>query len=197
MSHEEKINELNKICEEIAACKKCDLCKQRIQTVPGEGSPDADIVFIGEAPGAKEDQSGTPFCGSAGKFLSTMLELIDLKREDIFITNTVKCRPPQNRDPEADEKSICREYLEKQLSIIDPKIVVCMGKHSMNTYLPGLGTISELHGKPQRGEDGRIYLPLYHPAAALYNGSLRDILMEDFKRIPEIIKNINIENSNK
>ena len=197
MSHEEKTNELNKICEEIASCKKCNLCKQRTQTVPGEGNSDADLVFIGEAPGAKEDESGVPFCGSAGKFLSTMLDLIGLRREDIFITNTVKCRPPQNRDPEEIEKNICRKYLERQLEIIDPKIIICMGRHSMATYLPDLGTISELHGKPLRRKDGRVYLPLYHPAAALYNGSLRNVLIEDFKRIPDIIKKINSDNINK
>jgi len=192
MSCEKKVRELKEICEEIKACKKCGLCQQRTQAVPGEGNPDADLFFVGEAPGAKEDQVGVPFCGSAGNFLSTMLESINLKREDIFITNTVKCRPPQNRDPEPDEKAICREYLEKQLAIIDPKIVICMGRHSMETYLPGLGTITQLHGKPLRRKDGRVYLPLYHPAAALYNGSLRNTLLEDFKRIPEIIEKIDL-----
>ena len=194
---EKKLSELKEIREEIETCEKCGLCKQRTHAVPGEGSPDAELFFVGEAPGAKEDQAGVPFCGSAGNFLSTMLESINLKREDIFITNTVKCRPPKNRDPEEAEKAICKKYLERQLKVIDPKIVICMGRHSMETYLPGMGTITQLHGKPLRRKDGRVYLPLYHPAAALYNGSLRNILMEYFKRIPEIIKKINLNNINK
>lgn len=158
--------------------------------VPGDGNPDADIVFVGEAPGAKEDAVGKPFVGAAGKFLSEMLESIGMKREDIFITNIVKQRPPNNRDPLPKEIEAHLPLLLKQIEIIDPKIIVMLGRHSMSRLLPDIGTISQVHGKPFRRKDGRVYLPLYHPAAALYNGGLRATLLEDFQRIPLIIKKV-------
>lgn len=182
---------LSKIKQEVAACSRCGLSETRKNTVAGEGNPESEIIFIGEAPGATEDQKGIPFCGSAGKFLDEMLDSIGLKREDVFITNTVKCRPPNNRDPEDDEKTACRSYLDRQFQIINPKLIVCLGRHSTATFLPGAGGITVLHGKALKRSNGKIYLPLYHPAAALHNGSLRKTLLEDFNKIPSILKKIN------
>ena len=190
----EKQIELAKLRDKVLSCKKCSLYKTRNNVVFGEGNPNADILFIGEAPGANEDKQGIPFCGAAGKFLNEMLATIGFKREDVFIANTLKCRPPENRDPEDSEKEVCRPYLEEQFKIIDPKLVVLLGRHSLNTFLPGVGSISTLHGKAMKRMDGRIYLPLYHPAAALHNGSLRQTLIEDFKKITLILKKIKQEN---
>lgn len=191
----DKSKELQKIRGEAASCLKCPLSKTRINTVPGEGNSNAEIMFIGEAPGANEDKTGVPFCGAAGKFLEEMLAEISLKREDIFITNTVKCRPPGNRDPEESEKNICtRICLDRQIEIIDPKIIVCLGRHAASYMIPGMPSISESHGHVYKRPNGRLYLPLYHPAAALYNGSLRETLKEDFKKIPNIIKKIKENN---
>lgn len=186
-----KKEKLDYLRQEIANCSGCELSKSRINTVPGEGSPNAEIVFIGEAPGAKEDQTGIPFCGPAGKFLDDMLTMINLRREDVFISSILKCRPPKNRDPEESEKKFCLKFLKKQIEIIDPKLIVCLGRHSLESFLPDSGTISALHGQTVTGEDGRVYLTLYHPAAALHNGGLRQTLIADFKKIPEILKNIN------
>ncbi len=158
--------------------------------VPGEGSPDADILFVGEAPGKKEDELGRPFVGAAGKFLTEMLGIIGLKREDVFITNIVKQRPPNNRDPLPEEIEVHWPLLMRQIDIIDPKIIVMLGRHSMSKLLPGLGSISQIHGKPFRRKDGRVYLPLFHPAVALYNASQRDVLISDFKKIPLILKKL-------
>jgi len=186
----EKLTALGQIRGEISHCDKCSLCNSRINTVPGEGSPEAIIMFIGEAPGAKEDATGIPFCGAAGKFLDEMLASISLRREDVFIANTLKCRPPENRDPEESEKALCKAYLARQIDIIDPKIIVCLGRHSVANFLPDLGTITELHGHALRRPDGRIYLPLYHPAAALHNGGLRATLLADFAKIPKLLQKI-------
>ncbi len=158
------------------------------QLVLGEGNPDADIVFIGEAPGAEEDKQGRPFVGRAGQFLNEMLSLVGLKREDVYITNVVKYRPPDNRDPLPEEKEAFLPYLFKQLAIIKPKLVVTLGRHAMNVFLPQL-KISQAHGRALR-KNGIVYLPLYHPAAALYNGSMRDVLISDFKKIPIIINKL-------
>jgi len=165
-----------------------DLRAQATQLVFGDGNPAADIVFIGEAPGKNEDLQGIPFVGAAGKFLNEMLEMIDLKRADIYITNIVKYRPPNNRDPLPDEKSAFLPYLQQQLDIIDPKLIVTLGRHSMDVLLPGL-KISQVHGQPKRYH-GRVYLPLFHPAAALYNGGMRQTLIDDFALIPAILQKI-------
>ncbi len=165
-----------------------DLAKTATQLVFGEGSPNAEMVFIGEAPGKNEDLKGIPFVGAAGKFLDEMLATIDLKREDIYITNIVKYRPPGNRDPLPDEKSSFLPYLESQLEVIQPKLVVTLGRHSLNCFLPDL-SIGQVHGQPKRYK-GRVYLPLFHPAAALYNGGMRQTLIDDFALIPSIIKKI-------
>ena len=164
------------------------LAKTAKQLVFGDGNPDADIVFIGEAPGKNEDIQGLPFVGASGKFLSEMLALIDLERKDIYITNIVKYRPPENRDPLPDEKAAFLPYLQQQLEVIKPKLIVTLGRHSMDALLPGL-KISQAHGAPIRYK-GQVYLPLFHPAAALYNGSMRQTLIDDFVKIPIIIQKI-------
>lgn len=165
-----------------------ELRKTATQLVFGDGSADADLVFIGEAPGKNEDEQGKPFVGAAGKFLNEMLAMIGLKRADVYITNIVKYRPPNNRDPLPDEKSAFLPYLESQLEVIQPKVVVTLGRHSLNCFLPDL-SISAVHGQPKRYK-GRVYLPLFHPAAALYNGAMRQTLIDDFALIPAIIEKI-------
>jgi uracil-DNA glycosylase family 4 len=184
MTKQEKLDALK---QQILADKVClGLAGTATQLVFGDGHPDADLVFIGEAPGKNEDLQGKPFVGAAGKFLNEMLETIGLKREDIYITNIVKYRPPNNRDPEASEKAEFLPYLQKQVAIIQPKLIVTLGRHSMDSLLPGL-KISQVHGEPKRHK-GQVYLPLFHPAAALYNGGLRQTLLEDFGKIPAIMK---------
>jgi uracil-DNA glycosylase family 4 len=162
-----------------------DLAQEATQLVFGDGNPDAEIVFIGEAPGKKEDETGLPFVGAAGKFLDEMLAGIGLARKDIYITNIVKYRPPENRDPYPDEKAAFLPFLRSQLEAIAPKLVVTLGRHSMDSLLPGL-QISKVHGQPKRYK-GQVYLPLFHPAAALYNGAMRQTLIDDFARIPRVL----------
>lgn len=176
-----------------------ELAKSATQLVFGDGNIDAAVVLIGEAPGKNEDLQGKPFVGASGKFLNEMLEMIGLKREDVYITNIVKYRPPENRDPTPEEKKTFLPYLQSQLEIIQPKVIVTLGRHSMNCFLPDL-QISKVHGQPKRvrlslkkdSEDTLevVILPLYHPAAALYNGSQRQVLIDDFALIPSIIKKI-------
>ena len=185
-----KQEDLDKLQAKIIADKVCpDLAKQATQLVFGDGSVDADIVFIGEAPGKNEDLKGKPFVGAAGKFLEEMLGTIGMKREDVYITNIVKYRPPDNRDPLPEEKEAFLPILHAQLDIIQPKLVVTLGRHSMNCLLPDL-QISKVHGQPKRYQ-GRVILPLFHPAAALYNGGMRQTLIDDFAKVPEILKLIN------
>ena len=171
----------------------CTLKEEATQAVPGEGSTDAEILFIGEAPGKKEDELGVPFVGAAGKFLSTMLATIGLKRQDIYITNIVKYRPPNNRDPLPEEVLACESWLHEQIKIIRPKIIVTLGRHAMEHFVPGK-KISEVHGQTFSqtiaGLGEQIFFVLYHPAAALYNGALRTTLLEDFKKIPDVIENV-------
>ncbi len=186
---------LEKLNEEMLACQKCELRKSCRQVVPGAGSATAKIMFIGEGPGAKEDELGQPFVGASGKFLDEMLEIINLKRTDIYIANIVKCRPPSNRDPLPEEKKICWQWLEKQIKIIQPKLIVTLGKHAMEKFFPN-HKISIDHGRALRrdftpAKNGKqLFYILYHPAAALYNGSMREILTKDFKNIPKILKAI-------
>lgn len=190
MDELEKRKELISIADQVCKCSKCILAKTRTNAVPGDGNFETKVMFIGEAPGANEDQAGIPFCGAAGKFLDEMLGSISLQRSDIFITNTVKCRPPENRDPEEDEKSACRPYLEEQIRLIAPKLIVALGRHAAASLLPGMPSISKIHGKALKRPNGIVYLPLYHPAAALHNGGLRSTLIADFQKIPEILKKI-------
>jgi uracil-DNA glycosylase family 4 len=167
-----------------------ELKDQATQLVFGDGSAEAEIVFIGEAPGKNEDERGKPFVGAAGKFLNEMLEMINLKRESIYITNIVKYRPPNNRDPLPAEKEEWLPYLQEQLDIIQPKLIVTLGRHSMDVLLPGL-KISQVHGQPKRYRN-YVYLPLFHPAAALYNSGMRQTLVDDFALIPIILKKIKV-----
>jgi DNA polymerase len=170
----------HKVCPELAAGAK--------QLVMGEGNLDAEVVFIGEAPGAKEDELGRPFVGAAGKFLDEMLASINLNRGDVYITNIVKYRPPGNRDPLPAEIAAFVPYLDRQLEIIQPKLIVFLGRHSMNVFLPEL-RISQVHGKALR-RNGKVFMPLYHPAAALYNGGMRQTLLEDFAGILQVLEQL-------
>lgn len=171
----------------------CTLRKTATRAVWGSGNTNANIVFIGEAPGKNEDQQGIPFVGSAGKFLSEMLASIGLKREDVYITNIVKYRPPNNRDPLPQEKTACKEWLRDEIALINPQLIIPLGRHALAYFLPD-ARISEVHGQlfVQTFSDFgiRSIVPLYHPAAALYNGSLRITLKEDFLKIPGIIKSL-------
>ncbi len=186
MTKQEELNQLKQSIVDDNVCE--ELKNSATKLVFGDGNADADIVMIGEAPGKNEDQTGLPFVGAAGKFLDEMLASIGLKREDIYITNIVKYRPPNNRDPEEHEKEEFLPYLYEQLRIIKPKIVITLGRHSTNCFLPGK-LISMVHGQPKR-KNGIVYLPLYHPAAALYNGSMRQVLLDDFNKIPLILKKL-------
>ncbi len=184
-----KQEQLDALQAKILADKVCaELANQATQLVFGDGSPDAEVVFIGEAPGKNEDLQGKPFVGAAGKFLNEMLETIGLKRGDVYITNIVKYRPPNNRDPLPEEKTAFLPYLHTQIEIIKPKLIVMLGRHSMDCLLPGL-KISQVHGQPKRLK-GLVYLPLFHPAAALYNGAMRQTLIDDFIKIPLILEKI-------
>jgi DNA polymerase len=167
-----------------------DLAKTATNLVMSRGNPDAEIVFVGEAPGKNEDLQGAPFVGAAGKFLDEMLRGIGLTIEQVYITNIVKYRPPNNRDPLPDEKKAFWPFLVRELQVIQPKIVATLGRHSMEYFLPGK-FISQIHGQPKRikfGDQKLVILPLYHPAAALYNSGLKQTLIDDFENVPEIIK---------
>lgn len=199
---DDKQKKLDELKAKILADNVCpDLAASATQLVFGDGNPNASVVFIGEAPGKNEDIQGKPFVGAAGKFLNEMLAQIDMQREDIYITNIVKYRPPNNRDPLPDEKTDFLPYLQAQLDIIQPAVVVTLGRHSMNCFLPDL-QISKVHGQPKRikvqfmGNEVTplVILPLFHPAAALYNGAMRQTLIDDFCKIPTIIDMIRTAN---
>lgn len=184
-----KLQKLDQIKADILKQNICpDLAASATQLVFGDGDPDAQIVFIGEAPGKHEDEQGLPFVGAAGKFLNEMLASIGLTRQSVYITNIVKYRPPGNRDPLPVEKAAFLPYLHAQIKVIKPKLVATLGRHSMDSLLPGL-QISQVHGEPKRS-GGQVYLPLFHPAAALYNGKMRATLMDDFAKIPTILNAI-------
>ncbi len=189
----EKQEKLKTLHERWFAKCTCELKKTATQAVPGDGNANSPIVFIGEAPGKNEDIEGRPFVGTAGKFLAEMLESIGMKREDIYITNIVKYRPPNNRDPLPEEIKACEEWLAEELALIKPTLIVFLGRHSMNHFFP-LEKISQVHGKilirTWPGLGRQHFLALYHPAAALYNGGMRETLIEDFKKIPKILKKI-------
>jgi uracil-DNA glycosylase family 4 len=165
-----------------------ELRETATQLVLGEGSPDSQVLFVGEAPGKNEDLQGRPFVGAAGQFLNEMLAGAGMKREEVYITNIVKYRPPANRDPSPEEIEAFVPYLRKQMEVIRPPLVVFLGRHAMSVFLPGL-RISQAHGRPVR-KDGQVYLPLFHPAAALYNGGMRETLTQDFALIPVILKKL-------
>lgn len=186
MDAAEKAAALAELNEEIARCPDCELSRTRTHAVPGEGRPDADIVFIGEGPGYYEDQQARPFVGPAGQFLEQLLASIGLRREDVYIGNVIKCRPPENRDPLPQEINACRKWLDRQIEIISPRMVATLGRYSMNRYFPGQ-SISRIHGQSRRLGDV-VVVPMYHPAAALHQGSLRRTIEEDFKKLPAILE---------
>lgn len=180
---------LELIVKEIQNCSRCELHAGRTTAVPGEGPHHAEIMFIGEGPGFHEDQSGRPFVGASGNFLSQMLEMISMNRNDVYITNVVKCRPPGNRDPEPVEIDTCtKSFLERQIELIDPKVIVTLGRFSMALWFPS-ARISHIHGKPRK-VGKRLIVPFFHPAAALHQQSLRETLLEDFKKLPEFIAQV-------
>ncbi len=179
---------LDVIHQVIKTCEDCDLCWERTNAVPGEGFAQAGIMFVGEGPGFNEDKQGRPFIGAAGQFLTHLLESIGLRREDVFITNMVKCRPPNNRDPLPKEIEACRHYLDEQIEEIAPKIIVPLGRHALARWFPGQ-SIGKLRAQPK--VFGAVTLfPLYHPAAALHNGGLRSTIEEDFAKLGALLADL-------
>jgi len=184
MSDEKK---LEKLARQIKVCTKCELHRSRTEAVPGEGPTHAEIMFIGEGPGASEDKQGRPFVGASGRFLDQLLEQAGVTRTDVFITNVVKCRPPGNRDPLPDEIEICTgNYLEHQIKIVNPSIIVTLGRHSMGLFFKG-AKITQIHGQMRQVGD-RFVIPMFHPAAALHQLSLKETIMADFAKLPELLK---------
>lgn len=177
---------LEDVAARVRNCTRCELHRTRTQGVPGSGNPNAEIMFIGEAPGWHEDRQGLPFVGAAGQFLNEMLESIGLERSDVFVTNIVKSRPPGNRDPLPDEIAACSVYLDEQLEIIKPKVVVTLGRFSMSRWFPG-ERISRIHGQA-RQFGPYVVVPMYHPAAALHQASLRATVEADMMKLPRIIE---------
>jgi len=177
--------EVETLNREVATCPLCDLRESRIKAVPGEGPLDAEVMFIGEAPGYHENVQGRPFVGPSGQFLDELLASIGLRRDAVFITNVVKCRPPNNRDPLPHEIETCAPYLNRQIALIRPKVVVTLGRFSMAKFFPGQ-SISKIHGQPRR-EGAVIYYPMYHPAAALHRQELKEAVRQDMLRIPDLV----------
>ncbi len=180
------MSELDRLAAEIRQCTKCLLHRGRTHAVPGEGPEDADIMLVGEAPGFHEDQQGRPFVGAAGQFLEELLSGIGLTRDQVYITNVIKCRPPGNRDPLPKEVRECEPYLDRQIELIEPTVLVTLGRFSMARAFPN-ARISHIHGEPRK-IGGVVYYPMYHPAAALHRPSLRSTVEADMQRIPEIIE---------
>ena len=178
--------ELVQLYEEIADCPACGLARTRTQTVPGSGPAPAEVMCIGEAPGAREDEQGLPFVGAAGRLLDELLGGIGMSRETVHIANVVKCRPPGNRDPQPEETAACQPYLERQIALVDPLLIVTLGRFSMARWFPGT-TISRIHGQHRR-VGNRLVMPMFHPAAALRRGDLRTVIEADFARIPALIE---------
>lgn len=192
ISKSSSLEELNKL---ISKCTRCNLFKCATNAVPGDGNELSEIVFIGEAPGAKEDMQGKPFVGTAGKLLNLMLDENGLKRGDVYISNIVKHRPPNNRDPKPEEVGACFPYLQRQLFLIKPKLIVFLGRHALNRFFPVL-KISEVHGKAfvkeiSLLEKKQMFLALFHPAAGIYRPALKEVIKEDFAKIPKIMETIN------
>ncbi len=177
---------LTEMYEKIRICPLCDLSKSRTNAVPGEGPENAEIMFIGEAPGFHEDRQGRPFVGAAGKLLDELLATIGIQREQVYIANVIKCRPPQNRDPMPEELAACKPYIDQQIELIRPKVIITISRFAMTRWFPDK-KISDIHGKPKKF-DNLVVLPMYHPAAALHQPSLKRVLEEDFKRVPQILK---------
>jgi DNA polymerase len=192
MNPKEKQEELQKIAQKVEKCQRCSLYKRANRGVPGEGNPEARIVFIGEGPGYWEDQKGIPFCGAAGNLLDELLLLIELDRKEVFIGNVIKHRPPGNRDPLPIEIEACRPWLDKQIEIIQPEIIVTLGRFSMAKFLPS-AKISHIHGQPQKVEFQRrkiVLVPMYHPAAGLRRGEILEDLKKDFLKLGELLQSL-------
>jgi uracil-DNA glycosylase family 4 len=188
---DERRRALEQIATEVRACKGCRLAATRTRAVPGEGDTDTEVVFVGEGPGFNEDRDGRPFVGRAGGLLVRLLESIGWRRDDVFITNVVKCRPPENRDPQADEIAACAPFLRRQLEVIDPAVVVTLGRYSMGTFLPG-ARIGQVHGTstPADSETGAqhaLVFAMYHPAAALRTPALERQSFDDIGRVPSVL----------
>ncbi|MGD2104582.1 MAG: uracil-DNA glycosylase [Anaerolineae bacterium] len=179
---------MERLAAEVRECTKCPLHRGRTHAVPGEGPADADIMFIGEGPGFHEDQQGRPFVGAAGQFLEELLNSIGLTREQVYITNVIKCRPPGNRDPLPREVNACEPYLDRQIELIEPTVVVTLGRFSMARAFPN-ARISHVHGDPRK-IGGIVYYPMYHPAAALHRPSLRGTVEEDMRKIPDVLERV-------
>jgi DNA polymerase len=179
---------LGNLAKEISICTRCPLAQGRTKAVPGDGPESASIMFVGEGPGFHEDQQGRPFVGAAGQFLTELLQSIGLQREEVYITNVVKCRPPGNRDPQPEEIEACCSYLDRQIAILRPKVIVTLGRYSMARAFPN-EKISAIHGKPRKVGDV-IYVPMFHPAAALHQPSLRKTVEEDFAKLPKILADL-------
>ena len=182
------MDSLAEIAQRVSICTDCPLSQNRTKAVPGEGPDNAEIMLIGEAPGYNEDQQGRPFIGAAGRFLEELLASIGLQREDVYITNTVKCRPLNNRDPLPGELAACRKYLDQQIELISPKVIVTLGRHSLTSFLPR-ETIGKSRGKP-RNVNGTTLFPMYHPAAALHQPSFRKVIEDDIKLLPALLTEI-------
>jgi uracil-DNA glycosylase len=195
MSLEEQKDALEAIAAEIVVCTKCPLHKGRTNAVPGAGPSNAEIMFIGEGPGQQEDKQGLPFVGPSGRLLEELLKTIGMDRNQVFITNVVKCRPPENRDPLPNEIETCTSnYLFRQIELINPKLIATLGRYSMGLFFPK-AKITQIHGQPKR-ENGRVYLPLFHPAAVLRNmETLKPQAVADFKKIPALLAEIRKEAS--
>jgi DNA polymerase len=180
--------ELAKLNDDVRACPLCDLCKTRTRAVPGEGPPDAEVMFIGEGPGFHEDQQGRPFVGAAGQLLTDMLRRIGMRREDVFITNVVRCRPPGNRDPLPDELHACDAHTQRQIAVLQPLLIVTLGRFSMARFV-GTGPMRELHGRT-REWNGITCLAMYHPAAILRTPTVEmmRVYEEDFRKIPDLLE---------
>jgi len=176
------------LAKQIETCRRCSLYKQATHAVPGAGNPDSDLMFIGEAPGFHEDQQGRPFIGAAGSFLDQLLASISLSRQDVYIANIIKCRPPNNRDPQPDEIEACRPYLDQQIALIKPKVIVTLGRFSMQLAFKGV-TITKVHGTPKKVGDV-VYFPMFHPAAALHQPRYRTLIEQDFQKLPKLLAEI-------
>ena len=180
------MSELEELHQRIASCPDCDLCRTRTHAVPGEGPPNAEVLFVGEAPGFYEDQQARPFVGPAGRFLDELIASIGLRRDQVFITNVVKCRPPNNRDPLPGEIDACRKHLQRQIELIQPRVIVSLGRYSLAWFSPR-DAISKVHGQA-KVRDGVYFIPMYHPAAALHAGNMRKVIEEDFRKIPAVLE---------
>jgi len=180
------MSELQDLHRRIASCPDCDLCRNRTHAVPGEGPEDAEIMFVGEGPGFYEDQQARPFVGPAGRYLEELLASISLRRQQVYITNVIKCRPPNNRDPLPNEIEACRKYLQRQIELIKPKLIVTLGRYSLAWFCPK-EAIGRVHGQ-MKAKEGLCIFPMYHPAAALHAANMRRVIEEDFRKIPAALE---------